>query len=193
MLFLPTCPRPRVRCKLSGDCTPRVLPRASRSGRHVGLRPPRNDKETWWVCKPIVGEGQCPSRRFCVQNRIAAGNLEIPLVCGRGTAPPLQKIANLDVIPRAGRPVGIRSLAPRVYEGGGPKGRGEKNSILPNSPSHGFRRASRLRAARSAALTAHRAVIHFRRLRFAYPLKSGGRGCGGDIRGLPRRASPSSQ
>ena len=27
----------------SRDCTPRALPRASRSGRHVGLRPPRND------------------------------------------------------------------------------------------------------------------------------------------------------
>ena len=26
------------------DCTPRALPRASRSGRHVGLWPPRNDK-----------------------------------------------------------------------------------------------------------------------------------------------------
>ena len=26
------------------DCTPRALPRASRSGRRVGLRPPRNDK-----------------------------------------------------------------------------------------------------------------------------------------------------
>ena len=26
------------------DCTPRALPRASRSGCHVGLRPPRNDK-----------------------------------------------------------------------------------------------------------------------------------------------------
>ena len=26
------------------DCTPRALPCASRSGRHVGLRPPRNDK-----------------------------------------------------------------------------------------------------------------------------------------------------
>ena len=25
------------------DCTPRALPRAARSGRHVGLRPPRND------------------------------------------------------------------------------------------------------------------------------------------------------
>ena len=40
--------------------------------------------------------------------------------------------------------MGIRSLAPRVYEGGGPKGRGEKRSILPNSPSHDFRRASPL-------------------------------------------------
>ena len=29
---------------LSRDCTPRALPRASRSGRHVGLWPPRNDK-----------------------------------------------------------------------------------------------------------------------------------------------------
>ena len=28
----------------SRDRTPRALPRASRSGRHVGLRPPRNDK-----------------------------------------------------------------------------------------------------------------------------------------------------
>ena len=28
----------------SRDCTPRALPRAARSGRHVGLRPPRNDK-----------------------------------------------------------------------------------------------------------------------------------------------------
>ena len=26
------------------DCTPRALPRAARSGRHVGLRPPRKDK-----------------------------------------------------------------------------------------------------------------------------------------------------
>ena len=41
----------------------------------------------------FVGEGQCPSRRFWVQNRIAAGNPEIPLGCGRGSAPPLQKIA----------------------------------------------------------------------------------------------------
>ena len=33
------------RCgRVPRDCTPRALPRASRSGRHVGLRPPRNDK-----------------------------------------------------------------------------------------------------------------------------------------------------
>ena len=45
----------------------------------------------------------------------------------------------LHTIPRAVRPVGIRSLAPRVYEGGGPKGRGEKSGILPNSPSQPVR------------------------------------------------------
>ena len=33
--------------------------------------------------------------------------------------------------------------------------------------------ASTLRRARSAALTAHWAVIHYRRLRFAYPLHKG--------------------
>ena len=31
----------------SRDCTPRALPRASRSGRHVGLWPPRNDKSDY--------------------------------------------------------------------------------------------------------------------------------------------------
>ena len=49
--------------------------------------------------------------------------------------------------------------------------------LLPNivqSPSQKSKIfASRLRAARSAALTAHRAVIHSRRLRFAYPLHKG--------------------
>ena len=73
-------------------------------------------------------------------------------------------------------------LPPAFTRGVPRQGRGEKNHILPNSPSHGFRRASRLRAARSAALTAHRAVIHSRRLRFAYPLESGGRGCGANYR-----------
>ena len=37
-------------------------------------------------------------------------------------------------------------------------------------------RDSSLRRTRSAALTAHRAVIHFRRLRFAYPLHKGALG-----------------
>ena len=37
--------KPSAKSQLpSRDCTPRALPRASRSGRHVGLRPPRNDK-----------------------------------------------------------------------------------------------------------------------------------------------------
>ena len=34
----------------SRDCTPRALPRASRSGRHVGLRPPRNDNLGGYYC-----------------------------------------------------------------------------------------------------------------------------------------------
>ena len=160
MLFLPTCPRPRVRCKLSGDCTPRVLPRASRSGRHVGLRPPRNDKETWWVCKPIVGEGQCPSQRFCVQNRIAAGNPEI-LFLWAGHCPAPTENCKFTVIPRAGRPVGIRSLAPRVYEGGAPTGAGGEKSHSTELPQ------SRLSPCQP-------------------PLKSGGQGCGANYRGLPR-------
>ena len=61
-----------------------------------------------------------------------------------GHCPAPTENCKFSVIPRAVRPVGIRSLAPRVYEGGGPKGRGEKRSILPNSPSHDFRRASPL-------------------------------------------------
>ena len=41
---------------------------------------------------------------------------------------------------------------------------------IPQSPLCGD---SSLRRARSAALTAHRAVIHYRRLRCAYPLHKG--------------------
>ena len=51
----------------SRDCTPRALPRASRSGRHVGLRPPRNDNSGAFAiltavctdCKCVAGPG-CP-------------------------------------------------------------------------------------------------------------------------------------
>ena len=60
------------------------------------------------------------------------------------------------------------------------KGRWAKSLILlggvvrivtiPQSPQCGD---SCLRAARSAALTVHRTVIHYRRLRFAYPLHKG--------------------
>ena len=42
------------------DCTPRALPRASRSGRHVGLRPPRNDKSGAGTVLTIA----CANRRF---------------------------------------------------------------------------------------------------------------------------------
>ena len=41
-----------------------------------------------------------------------------------------------------------------------------------NNPSVSFADSS-LRRARSAALTVHRTVIHYRRLRFAYPLHKG--------------------
>ena len=49
------------------DCTPRALPRASRSGRHVGLWPPRNDKSGAFAiltavctgCRCVAGPG-CP-------------------------------------------------------------------------------------------------------------------------------------
>ena len=44
----------------SRDCTPRALPRASRSGRHVGLRPPRNDKSGAGTVLTIA----CANRRF---------------------------------------------------------------------------------------------------------------------------------
>ena len=51
----------------SRDCTPRALPRAARSGRHVGLRPPRNDNSGALAiltavctdCKCVAGPG-CP-------------------------------------------------------------------------------------------------------------------------------------
>ena len=43
------------------DCTPRALPRASRSGRHVGLRPPRNDKPLVFTVLTIA----CSGRQRC--------------------------------------------------------------------------------------------------------------------------------
>ena len=60
----PGCPLPYIgRCSSavpSRDCTPRALPRASRSGRHVGLRPPRNDKSGAGTVLTIA----CANRRF---------------------------------------------------------------------------------------------------------------------------------
>ena len=41
----------------SRDCTPRALPRASRSGRHVGLRPPRNDNSGAGAVLAAAGTG----------------------------------------------------------------------------------------------------------------------------------------
>ena len=42
----------------SRDCTPRALPRASRSGRHVGLRPPRNDNSGAGAVLAAAGTGR---------------------------------------------------------------------------------------------------------------------------------------
>ena len=42
------------------DCTPRALLRASRSGRHVGLRPPRNDNSGAFAILTSV----CTSRQY---------------------------------------------------------------------------------------------------------------------------------
>ena len=68
-------------------------------------------------------------------------------------------------------PALVRGVPQCAHWGGGSMKRGQ----LPQSPLCSG--DSRLRAARSAALTVHRTVIHYRRLRFAYPLQSGGRDC----------------
>ena len=48
----------------SRDCTPRALPRASRSGRHVGLWPPRNDKPlVFAILMPARTCRRCPTGR----------------------------------------------------------------------------------------------------------------------------------
>ena len=57
----------RLSNRVLRDCTPRALPRAARSGRHVGLRPPRNDNSGAFAiltavctdCKCVTGPG-CP-------------------------------------------------------------------------------------------------------------------------------------
>ena len=55
--------KPSAKSQLpSRDCTPRALPRASRSGRHVGLRPPRNDKS---VC--LAPLNYCCNTRNCLR------------------------------------------------------------------------------------------------------------------------------
>ena len=51
----------------SRDCTPRALPRASRSGRHVGLRPPRNDKSG--CLAPL---NYCCNTRNCLRRSLSA-------------------------------------------------------------------------------------------------------------------------
>ena len=53
-----------------------------------------------------------------------------------------------------------------------------------NTPQSAFSADSSLRQARSTALTVHRTVIHYRRLRFAYPCK-GSLERNPSIRGIP--------
>ena len=68
------------------DCTPRALPRAARSGRHVGLRPPRNDNSGAFTiltavctdCKCVPGRGMplqwhAKSREALIQSARADG------------------------------------------------------------------------------------------------------------------------
>jgi len=60
----------------SRDCTPRALPRASRSGRHVGLWPPRNDNSGSFAILTAA----------CTRRKCGAGSgMTLPYngVCGR--------------------------------------------------------------------------------------------------------------
>ena len=60
----------------SRDCTPRALPRASRSGRHVGLWPPRNDNSGSFAILTAA----------CTRRKCGAGSgMPLPYngVCGR--------------------------------------------------------------------------------------------------------------
>ena len=60
----------------SRDCTPRALPRASRSGRHVGLRPPRNDKSgPQCHFNDSLSKSAVPSRDCHVASLLAMTNL----------------------------------------------------------------------------------------------------------------------
>ena len=60
----------------SRDCTPRALPRAARSGRHVGLWPPRNDNSGAFAILTAA----------CTRRKCGAGHgcpLPYNGVCGR--------------------------------------------------------------------------------------------------------------
>ena len=64
------------------DCTPRALPRAARSGRHVGLRPPRNDKSGAFAsltaactdCKCAAGRGMPLPYNAAGSGAVSAGH-----------------------------------------------------------------------------------------------------------------------
>ena len=69
--------KPSAKTQLpSRDCTPRALPRASRSGRHVGLWPPRNDNSGSFAILTAA----------CTRRKCGAGSgMPLPYngVCGR--------------------------------------------------------------------------------------------------------------
>ena len=84
--------------RIQRDCTPRALPRASRSGRHVGLRPPRNDTSGGSVVhqRPPAVEFPCAGRSLSAATphtsafpilTIACANRQCPMG-RRGRRPP---------------------------------------------------------------------------------------------------------
>ena len=76
------------------DCTPRALPRASRSGRHVGLRPPRNDKSGAGTVLTIA----CANRRFT-----AGRGMPLPAVNRRLAQAIVKTVPAPDLSLRGGR------------------------------------------------------------------------------------------
>ena len=88
----------------SRDCTPRALPRAARSGRHVGLRPPRNDKS----------EGHCGRRCYSATCQPARRSLSAATFFSRAAALCSERRCRprRDRFPLYRRPVRVGSIAP---------------------------------------------------------------------------------
>ena len=65
------------------DCTPRALPRAARSGRHVGLRPPRNDNSgAFTILTAVCTDCKCvPGRGMPLPYNGVCGRRWCPEIC----------------------------------------------------------------------------------------------------------------